>query len=148
MFRLDPVITLRDSTNFETCFTVSNLETGVIANALGLNVFLEAADQEVLKAALEINDLNMFIIEHGNQVTRFHTNRDEEPQNAYMEKLANRPSDADLTFIAREEHILMLMRFAASLTPGRRPPACHGEDDLYAIENWEMLMNRFWPGVE
>lgn len=145
IFRLDPVIDLADSADFETCFTVTDLETGIFANALGLKVFLTADEQETLKASLEVNDLNMFIIEDGNQVTQFHTKRDDEPKNAYIEKIENRPGDADLTFVAREEHVLMLMGFAKSLTPGRRPPACQGGDDLHTIDHWDLLMERYFP---
>lgn len=102
LFRLDPVIHLRDSPDFETCFTVTGLETDIFENTLGLKVFLAEEEQKALKAALEVNDLDMFVLEEANRVTRFHTDRDDEPKKAYMEKLQIRPNDADFTFIARE----------------------------------------------
>ncbi len=149
IYRYEPVLPLQDSTDFETCFTFEGIESDVWPNALGLRVFLIPEDRETLKAALDDHsDVNIFTIENGIEITRFHTLREDNPQAAYAAKIKNKPDEADLVFMARENSLQRLMHFAASLTPGRLPPACEANDDLNTIKHWDLLKKRFWPDLE
>lgn len=146
IYRLEPVLHLRDSTNFETCFTVKNIDTTVFTNALGLRVSLEPDDQQILKSALDVNNHNIFTLELGvKEFTRFAISSGDNPQQAYNDKIINRPDEADIIFIANNLNVPRLMRFAASLTPGRRPPACEGDDNLQTVNNWNSLLEHFFP---
>jgi hypothetical protein len=137
LYRYDPVIYLRDSTNFDTCFITTDLEAGAFKNKLGLQIFLEEKDRQKLQSTLLERENNNFVLNFGGQLlTTFYTDQSAPAKTS--------PDEADLTIIARERQILRLVQFAHSLTPGRKPRECSSNDDLTSIPHWDKLTEQFW----